>query len=235
MKILLFLLLPLSVFAQETIQLKPIQKINLRIPEPSDICISPDQKTLYIVSDDGGLYECDLDGKILRKYTNDIIDAEGVYCDNEHVWIVEERTRLIKKFSRASIELLSSVYIPYEGGRNKSFESITKDKNGNWILITERDPIWMIKYSNDFKEISRLKIPENTDVSAATYHQNKLYLLSDESAEIWEINEISGKVLQRYSIPVLNPEGLVFANNGNVYVLSDDGHQLIVFNLNERK
>jgi uncharacterized protein YjiK len=235
MKKLLFLFLPLGLLAQETVQLKALQKFNLVIPEPSDICISPDQKTIYIVSDDGGLFECNTEGKVLRKYTKDLIDVEGAYCDDQFVWIVEERTRLIKKFDRLNLQLVSSVYVPYEGGRNKCFESITKDKNGNWLMITERDPVWMIRFNQDFKEISRIKIPTNSDVSAATRYQNKLYLLSDESAEIWEIEEASGAIITKYKIPVLNPEGLAIADNGNIYVLSDDGHQLIVFNFNSKR
>ena len=235
MKNLIFLLFPLGLFGQETVHLKPLQKFNLAIPEPSDISISPDQKTVYIVSDDGGLFECNAEGKVLRKYTKDLIDAEGVYCDNQFVWVVEERTRLIKKFDRDNLKLISSVYVPYEGGRNKCFESITKDKNGNWLMITERDPVWMIRFNEEFKEISRIKIPTNSDVSAATRFQNKLYVLSDESAEIWEIDEINGSILSKFKIPVLNPEGLAFAENGNIYVLSDDGHQLFVFNFNSRK
>jgi uncharacterized protein YjiK len=134
-----------------------------------------------------------------------------------------------------NLQLVSSVYVPYEGGRNKCFESITKDKNGNWLMITERDPVWMIRFNQDFKEISRIKIPTNSDVSAATRYQNKLYLLSDESAEIWEIEEASGAIITKYKIPVLNPEGLAIADNGNIYVLSDDGHQLIVFNFNSKR
>lgn len=235
MKNLIFLFFPLGLFAQETTHLKPIKKYNLSIPEPSDICISPDQKTIYIVSDDGGLFECNTEGVVLRKYTKDLIDAEGVYCDDQFVWVVEERTRLIKKFDRITLQLISSVYVPYEGGRNKAFESITKDKEGNWMLITERDPVWMIRYTNEFKEISRIKIPTESDVSAACRFQNKLYLLSDESAEIWETNELNGEILKKYKIPVLNPEGLAIGDDETIYVLSDDGHQLYLFNFNNKK
>lgn len=41
---------------------------NIKVPEPSDIAIDHDTDLMYIVSDNGLLFECSADGTIIRTY-----------------------------------------------------------------------------------------------------------------------------------------------------------------------
>lgn len=227
----LFVFIGLSAFAQPTLSfLKPSKSILLDIPEPSDICVSANGNSLFIVSDNGGLYETDLEGKILRSTTHDLIDAEGVYADKEFIYLVEERNRFVKKFRVDNFENIATHFISYSGGRNKSFESITKNSEGSYLLFTEADPVWMFVLNDQLIETSRVKWDVPSDVSAATFWNKDLWLLSDESSELWKTNASSRSIIMRFSLPILNPEGIAFLANGTLLVLSDDEHKLYFFN-----
>jgi uncharacterized protein YjiK len=210
--------------------LKPSKSIALNIPEPSDICVAANGKTLFIVSDDGGLYETDLEGKVLRSITLDLTDAEGVYADNENIYLVEERNRFIKQYAIKDFALVNTVYVPYAGGRNKSFESIAKRSEGGFVLFTEKDPVWMFELNEQLQETGRAKWNLPGDISAATFHKNSLWLLSDERAEIWLTDIVQKCIVKRFKLPVLNPEGIAFLPNGTLLILSDDEHRLYFFN-----
>ena len=227
----LFVFMGLSAFAQPTLSfLKPSKSILLDIPEPSDICVSVNGNSLFIVSDDGGLYETDLEGKTLRSTTHDIIDAEGVFADKDFIYLVEERNRFVKLYSIKDFALVQTISVPYEGGRNKAFESITQNAQGDVLLFTEKEPVWMFELDNQFRQKGRTKWEVQGDISAATFHNNALWLLSDERAEIWLTDYVQKRIVKRFKLPVLNPEGMAFLPNGSLLVLSDDEHRLYFFN-----
>ena len=230
MKQLIFLLFAGSLDAQSVVKPELLKAFSIKIPEPSDISVSPEGNSLFIVSDDGGLYETDLEGKIIRSTKAGLVDAEGVYADENSVYVVEERNRFIKTFSRKDFTLQRTTNIPYEGGRNRGFEGITKSPDGSWLLFTEKDPVWMFTLDEKMHEINRMKWELPGDVSAAVWFKNSLWLLSDERAEVWQTDWKTGTILKRFKIPVLNPEGLAFSKDGKMYILSDDGQKLYVFN-----
>src|SRR5580698_8702750 len=57
------------------------------IPEPSDVVYDKDTKHLFIVSDHGKLFECELDGKIIRKADKEGMDFEGVEVKDSFVYV----------------------------------------------------------------------------------------------------------------------------------------------------
>jgi uncharacterized protein YjiK len=131
---------------------------------------------LFIVSDNGGLYETDLEGKILRSTTHDLVDVEGVFADKDFIYLVEERNRFIKIFTIKDFTLVKTYSVPYEGGRNKAFESIAMRSEGGFVLFTEKDPIWMFELNEQFQETGRVKWNLPGDISAATFHNKALWL-----------------------------------------------------------
>jgi uncharacterized protein YjiK len=230
MRLLIACLFCGNMIAQTAIKLPVLESYSLAISEPSDIAVSKDGKSLFIVSDDGALYETDLKGNSIRSNKIGIIDAEGVYADADFVYVIEERTRLLKQYSIKDFNLIRTTEIPYNGGRNKSFESLTKTSSNEWILITERDPVWMLFLNSSFEVINRVKWELPGDISAATWQNGKLWLLSDERAEVWLTDIQSKTIIKRFKLPVLNPEGIAFLSDGKMLIVSDDGHRLYVFN-----
>lgn len=233
MKKILFLTIVVLIMVQcknaDAQKLKHSNVIHLKVKEPSDIALSFDKKHLYIVSDDGILAEADLQGNVLRKTTKELTDAEGVYANETYIYVADESARLVSLFDVKSFEYVKSVSVPYTGGRNKGFESITFDNERKvFYLITEKDPKWIITLDEHLNVTSQFEFHGKGDISAATIQNGKLWLLNDEYREIMVMNIDTKQIEKRYSIDVMNPEGIAFLPDGQMIIVSDD-RQLMYF------
>ena len=74
-----------------------------------------------------------------------------------------------------------------------------------------------------------------SDISSARFYKNELFLLSDEDMTLIKVNPETFEVIQKWRIPVINPEGLAFDKNGNILITSDDMQRLFYFNNPENK
>ncbi|OYU80354.1 MAG: hypothetical protein CFE23_09825 [Flavobacterium sp. BFFFF1] len=231
------LLTTVAIQAQKPTAIKPEKHISLQIPEPSDVCISADGTKMYVVSDSGYLFETDLEGSILRKADYLGIDDEAVYADDKFVYAVEETTRKVKIFDAATLKLIRTVNLSYSGGRNKGYEALTFNKAKNkFVILTEKDPVYLFELDTDLKvenEINLSKIAR--DISAATYYNNALWLLSDEDRTLFRLNPKTYEVTAKWTLPLINPEGLAFDKAGNLLVISDDMKTLYFFKNPEKQ
>lgn len=223
----------LSLNAQERIKLKPIEKKTVHVKEPSDICLAPDQKYFYIVSDDGFLVKTDLDFNPVQTAEKELYDSEAVYADENYIYVVEERSRNITLFDQVNMKPVKVRNYPYNGGRNKGYEAFTFNPiNKKFILLTEKEPIWLFELDEQLNIVNQMEFKYKGDISAATFHQGKLWLLSDENMEILQLNPIDYSIERIFVIPVINPEGLTFLPDGRLVVVSDDMQKAYYFNLN---
>lgn len=212
-------------------KIKPIKTKSVKVKEPSDICLAPGANSLYMVSDNGILYETDMDGKVLREATFTGYDFEAVHSDNEYVYVADEMTRTIHLYDHKDLKLQRSIRVPYHGGRNHGYESITYNKKKQaLILITEDNPIWIFELDNDFKVKNEVKWKGARDISAATWYNDHLWFLSDEDRTVFKINPDTYAVEGAWQLPVLNPEGITFDQNGQLIIASDDLGKLYYFN-----
>ncbi len=221
---------PQSSHKVETIY--PIEKENLKISEPSDLAVSPDGKSLYIVGDDGHLYQTNINGEIIKRADYEGIDCEGVYTDENYVYVVEEATRIIKKFDINTLTLLKNITIPYQGARNKGYEALTFNMKKNlFITVTEKSPIWIFELNDQFQVVNKVNISSLAhDISSATYYNNFVWLLSDEDQMVLKVKPDTYELIQKWKIPVLNPEGIAFNDSGQLLILSDAMQKLFCFN-----
>lgn len=226
-----FSLLALTCMAQKTNRLKPVKWISTAIPEPSDIAYSTLSGSFFVISDNGILFETDAEGKILRKITEANTDFEAVYADSTFVYAVDETHRNIHRYDRTSFKHIGLTNLPYQGGRNAGYEAFTFNPvSRTFVLITEKNPVTLfeldtkfsIKNQTDLSAIAR-------DISAATYHDNFLWLLSDEDRTIFKLDPISFEVRGKWLLPVINPEGLAFDHNGNLLITCDDMQRIYYF------
>jgi len=229
---LLFLsiILPLIFSFQKPLKLQYKRSFRIDIPEPSDVCLNAKKDGYYVVSDNGFLFETDLDWKVIRKADYVGYDFEGVYADSKYVYVVEERSRRIVYFDITTLQLIKKVEIPYSGGRNKGFESLTWNKQKTcFVSITEKDPTTLFEFDESFRQIAQYDFNIASDISAAQFHEGKMYLLSDEDRSIFRLNAETYELEKTWKLNILNPEGLVFGPDGTLYVISDDLEKVYQF------
>lgn len=208
--------------------------LRLNIKEPSDVCLGPDGACLFIVSDNGQIYKTDLNGTVLLKSPFEAYDLEAVYYNAEaqQVMAVDERTRMVHILDAATLAHIRSVEVSYPGGRNKGFESLTfHAKKGKYLLITEKEPKIIFELAADFSSVYNRTTLKGypSDISSATYYDGMLYILSDEEHCILKVNPDDYQILDRWEIPVLNPEGISFTKEGQLIVVSDDLAEMYIW------
>jgi uncharacterized protein YjiK len=229
----IIILLGLSVLltaSDKPIALRHNSSFKIRISEPSDVCLKPDGTGYFVVSDNGLLYETDNNWQITRQSPHKGYDYEGVYADKEFVYVVEERTRKVLLFDPVSLELVRRISTPYQGGRNKGFESLTwNEQRQRFVMVTEKDPVVIYEYDKDFRYAAEYDFKSASDISSATYYNGKIYILSDEERTIFELDATTYKILRSWKLKILNPEGMVFSKEGNLFVISDDLERVYAF------
>lgn len=234
--ILLLCFIHNTIESQQKIQLKPLESKRVYVKEPSDICLTVEKDGYFIVSDDGMLVRTDLNFRPLQVSGEELYDAEAVYADNDYVYVVEERTRNLLTFDRVTLNLVGRLNFPYQGGRNKGYESFTfNEAKKNYVLITEKEPIWIFELNEMFVCINQIEFNYKGDISAATYYRAYLWFLSDENSEVLKVNPLNYTIEKIYRIPVINPEGLVFLPDDRLLVVSDDMQKAYYFKLNDSK
>lgn len=212
--------------------LKPISWKVIDIPEPSDICLHPNKQSFFIVSDDGLLFETDLQGNVLRKSSYQGLDSEAVYADENYVYVVEEFTRNIVVLDIQNLESVRTVHHPYAGGRNKGYEAFTfNEAKDVFVLLTEKEPIYLFELDKNLNKINTINFNHiGRDISAATFFENHIWLLSDEDRSVFKLNPTNYEIISQWTIPVVNPEGIAFKENGTMVILSDDMERMYFFN-----
>lgn len=218
------------------VKLKPERFISIKVPEPSDICYSEDDNSFYIVSDNGLLFQTDTTGKILQKSPYEGIDFEGVYVKDDKVYVVNETMRKVHRFNKKDLALEETYLQNYSGGRNKGYESITfNEKNGRYVMVTEKDLIYIHEYDENFNRVREFEFSMASDISSVTYYNDFLWFLSDEDMMVFKIDPLNYQVIDKWEIPVLNPEGITFMKNGTMVISADDLERLYYFKNPESK
>lgn len=222
--------------AQKAIKLTPVKQVSIKVSEPSDICYSPKSDTFFVVSDNGILFEVDRNGKAIRKLNQKDTDFEAVYCNDKNVYAVDESGRTIYEYDIQTLKLVNSTYIAHNGPRNKGFESFTFDASRNkFLLITESDPILVFELDTNLNVTKKTDISTvASDISSARFYKDSLYLLSDEEMLLIKVNPITYEVIKKWTLPVINPEGLAFDKDGNILITCDDMQRLYYFNNPEK-
>jgi uncharacterized protein YjiK len=211
------------------INLSYFKKVSLQIPEPSDICLSFNGQSLFIVSDQGAIFETDLSGKIIRSRKTGFDDCEAVAIRGSmEVVVVEERNRRIKLLSSKDFSDKANISIPFKGKANSGFEAITSNSK-NWFLFSEKNPASIFTLNNELKEIKQELLHVPGDISGATWHEGQLWLISDEMSAIYIMDKGLTSIAKTFTINVKNAEGIAFIDSGTIVVVSDKEESLYFF------
>lgn len=221
----------------QPIKIKPTAVFKLKVPEPSGLAALPNKDSLLIVSDKGYVYLTDAQGKIALKSQYIDADLEAITIWNDSLCIaVSERNRKLHVLSTRNLQLIRSLEVPYAGGRNQSFESITHIGNDTFLLFTETHPVWMYKvHLAPHGPASILSIQNMDDpfseLSDVCFYNEKVWMLSDENAHISVVPLHHWWQRKIYQLSILNAEGVTINHKNQLLVVSDAGHKLYYFDL----
>jgi len=235
--LLLLLLAPLCSFKGEPAfpkykKLKPFWKHDLKIDEPSDICMSSDDPNhFYVVGNRGNIAVIDSTGKVLSQTKQDGGDYEACCVKDHQLYVMDESMRRIYVMDEKDLKVRKTMQVPYSGGRNKGFEGITYIPSQKKFILVIEKPAIIVELDEQLHVINEMRPKGIWELSAVTYHDNYLWLLSDEGHMVMKVNPDGYDIVDQWSIPVVNPEGIAFDASGNLLIVSDDLGKLYKFKI----
>lgn len=225
----LFAVLSLILLSFRSDKIKLIRTINVPVKEPSGIAYYPKEDVYFVVSDNGKLFKLNKNFKKVKKAEHTGIDFEDVCLAKDLVVVTDETARKIL-FYDTDLNLVKIKNISYSGGRNKGIESITFNKKTNqFMLVTEKEPIYVFAYNDDLLEQNNIEINLAGDISSLTFYKGNYYFLSDDDRSLIK-TDLNFNKLTEWKLPIVNPEGLTF-NNNELVVVSDDLQKAYFFDL----
>ena len=228
--IILLSIISVSCFAQKSKMIKPFKSTHLKMNEPSEIVNGSSPTTFFILADKAFLYETDEQGKTIRKSDVKAYDIEGACVVADKLYVSDESMRQVYVFDKTTLKLLQIKQLQFNGGRNLAFESITFNPvTKHFLMATEKAPQIFFEYDSTFQNVSQFSIEGIKEVSALTWHNNEMWVLSDEQETVYEVSATDYSIKSKWSVPIINPEGICFDAEGNLLIVSDDMGKLFHF------
>lgn len=220
-----------ALFAKQK-HLKPYYHHEINMAEPSDICLTTaDPSHYYVVGNRGQLAETDSTGYVLRHTRTDGSDYEAVCVKDGLIYAIDESLRRLDVFDEKTFEVKKSILIPYGGARNKGFEGLVYVPSKKAFITVVEKPAAIVELNDQLQIIGQIKLNAFRELSSVTYHDNFLWLLSDEDHMVMKVNPEDFSVVDKWVIPTTNPEGICFDANGNLLIVSDDMATLFKFKI----
>lgn len=222
------------------------------IPEPSGLCFHPMRKTLFVVSDEGWLYEITTEGApVFSQRIPGDLEAIAIHPGTGLVYIVIEGEDVILEYEpdRHEVTRRFPVDRAFNGVPNflqkqleeydNGLESLAfvPDENhpegGTFYAGNQWDPPCLVEIEVPLKSsqareaearIIRVLPFKIDDPSAMIYDEKTrlLHVVSDADNILVEIT-LDGKLVKEYAFPGDNQEGLAWDNRGYLYIAQDSG------------
>tara|TARA_Y200000002_G_scaffold230478_1_gene190286 strand:+ start:2267 stop:2935 length:669 start_codon:yes stop_codon:yes gene_type:complete len=206
--------------------LVPNQVESSNIKESSALCWN--DGGLYVLGDSGQLGYLK-DGSLFVK-NFDFEDSEGLYVDENHIYITEERSRKIVILDKNSLKKIDEKQLFFSGRLNRGFEGITFNPiSEEFLIVTEENPCQIIKLDKKFNTLGYydLLISEASDL---VFYENALWVLSDINATIYRLNPFTLNIENSWRIKVVNPEGITFSEN-QMIIASDNLEKIYYYDI----
>ena len=223
-----------------------------RIVEPSDICFHPIRKTLFVVSDQGEVFEMETDGSPVSsvKIPGDL---EGITVDPQSglLYIIIEGDDILLEFDAEEKKITRRFPInrtfennpnflqKQEKGHDNGIESVAfvpdegHPEGGTFYMGNQWDPPCIIEVlvplRTNESEVAEARIirvlPFAMDDPSAMYYDPKTDLLniaSDADNILVEIT-LEGKLVKEYAFLGDNQEGIAKDKRNYLYIAQDSG------------
>ena len=182
-----------------------------------------------MASDDGWLGEIDRRTRLVRKERLGM-DLEDICAIGKDLYVLDESLRLVYVLDEDTWKRKAIHPIDYHGARNLGPEAITyMPEVRHFIVVSEKLPILLMETDENFTVLNQVELHAMSDISSVTYHDHRLWLLSDEDHAVFEMNPDGFTIEKRWNLPVYNPEGICFDDGGTLRIVSDDCRRLYTF------
>jgi len=227
------------------------EKVIAKIPEASGIVYSEQSNTLFVVNDEGTIYELTLKGKTLREKKLGKLDLEAVTIDNDknRLLVANEEKDEIIILNIDDFSIIKKMKIK---GKYKENKIIKKGKDGIEGLTLYKDKIYASNQSNkpypkndssvivilDYKDKKSLKIKDiidhgYKDIAGLCFYQDYLYFVSDDANLLIKYDITAKKVVKEYKLSKKHAqEGITFDKKGRLFIADDNG-QILKIKINE--
>ena len=213
-------------------QVEVLKRMPLRCSEPSDIVSSPDGKSYYVLADKYRICEYSASGEIVSTKDMQSLDVEGVCFAGNKAFISEETLQRIHVMDATTMTELYTIPLHHGGGRNQGVEAITWiATDQTFLMSTEKNPQFFMEFDTSMNLQKTFQIDGIGEVSAMTYSEGHVYVLSDEDATLYCLNEARNAIEKSWKLPVINPEGVCYKGDGVWIVVSDDAAQWVELKL----
>jgi uncharacterized protein YjiK len=212
-----------------------VKEYKINVPEPSDLALSIDGKSLWTVSDQNStVYLISLSGKIEKSFTIDAEDLEGVTVINEStIAVVSERSNEIILLNTDGKEISRHNFGLRKKG-NVGLEGITVNKSNEHVFVVkEKKPRLLIELDKKFNELNRKEINFVNDLSGLDYveNTNDLWIISDESKLVAKCSP-DGTIKEKFNVNITQIEGIaVDVKSKKIYLVSDKEEKLYVLEM----
>lgn len=240
--IVLIVLFTNNIFAKE--------KVIAKIPEASGISYSYKSNTLFVVNDEGSIYEINLEGQILREKKIGKLDLEGIAVDddNDLLLLAVEGDDEILILSKKKLKKKHKISIKreYKGVKvlkkgDDGLEGIALYKNKIYLSnqsknkYPKEDSSVVVIVDYDLKK-KKQKI-ENIinhgfiDIAGLTFYDDILFMISDKENLLIQYDIKRKKAIKKEKLSKkYAQEGIAFDKNGNLYIADDNGQILKIDN-----
>ena len=217
--------------------LTPTAVYSIAVSEPSGLIYSATDATLYTVSDGSGgkIYQLSLTGTVLRQLSVNGDDMEGISLSpgSDTLYVAEEGLRDIVVYTLGGAKI-KSIHVDVGGALvpNKGLEGVTiNTSNRNIYVINQEEPEELIELTSAGVELRRTEISYVASLSDIFYDASEdvLWLVSAKSHRLCKIST-DGTLIQWWSIPVVQPEGVTLGPDNKMYICCDAESKLYVFN-----
>ena len=219
-------------------------KVLTLIPEASGITYVKKTNTLFVVNDEGILYELNLKGKILRKKHLGSYDLEGISFDSKNdllILAIEGRDNILHIKKEISIKRKYKNKLLLKKDKKRGLEGIVLIdshvyiSNQSNIAYPKEDAsvIVILPYTIKKKKLKIIRILDHglKDISGLTYYKGDLYLVSDKKSTIYQYSFKVKRIIKKKKLNKSHAqEGITFDKKGNLYIADDKGKILVYKN-----
>jgi uncharacterized protein YjiK len=217
--------------AQPAEILRPSSATKVAFTEPSDILIIDGSDEFLIPADKAFLYKVNRQGEKVATMEASGFDLEAVCQDEKHYYVSEETYQKILVLDKQNGRLIKEIPFKHGGGRNEGVEAMACVNGTSFVLATEKDPQYFFLCDKNFQVSETFQIADIDEVSGMCWYKNKLYVLSDESETIYEVDIDQRKILRQWQLNVINPEGIAINEKGEVFITCDDMARIYTYTL----